>query len=62
MKRATIRFSLELCVSYPDYLDDDWVSNQYLSSDRFSTLPFNGEPGGVIAASSSVEELIRHGE
>lgn len=47
MKRATIRFSLELCVSYPDYLDDDWVSNQLLDWKRGELWPL---PAAILPA------------
>jgi hypothetical protein len=32
MKKATIKFSLELGVSYPDHLDSESVCDQYLAS------------------------------
>jgi hypothetical protein len=59
MKRATIAFSYVLDIAYDDSLDDEWVCEQFLRSDRFSTLHFEGEPGIVEACSYGVEELRR---
>ena len=59
MKSATIKFSYVLDIAYPDHLDDEWVCEQFLRSERFSTLHFEGEPGIVEAASYGVEELRR---
>ena len=54
MKKRTIKFHLELEVEYPDHLDDDWVSEQFLMSPRFSTEVFKGDPGVVMSALSGV--------
>jgi hypothetical protein len=59
MKRATIAFSYVLDIAYDDSLDDEWVCEQFLRSDRFSTLHFEGEPGIVEACSYGVAELRR---
>jgi hypothetical protein len=56
MKTQIIRFHVDLEVSYPDHLEDDWVREKYLSSDRFSVEGFPGEPGIVTCAHSHMEK------
>lgn len=61
MKTQNIRFHLNLEVSYPDHLDDNWVQEQYLSSDRFSVEGFPGEPGTVISVSAGIDKSETRG-
>lgn len=56
-KIVRVKFELELDIAYPDNLSDDEVSEQYLSSDRFSISHFDGEPGTVLAAARGVREV-----
>lgn len=56
MKKQSITFTFTIDVAYEDHLCDDWIGEQYLSSDRFSTLSFPGEPGSVLATSTGIEK------
>ena len=58
MKFLKIKFHLDLELYVSDALDADWVAEQYLSSDRFSTKGFHGEPGGISSAVSGMTETI----
>jgi hypothetical protein len=53
-----IKFNLELEILCQDNLDDEWVAEQYLLSDRFSTRNFQEEPGIVVLAASNIQEKI----
>lgn len=59
MKTLRIKFHLDLEVVIPDAYDQDWLADQYLSSDRLSIDPRPGEIGVVVCASSGVTEIQR---
>lgn len=59
MKHLRIKFELELEVACDDAFDPKWIGDQYLSSERFSTLSFKGEPGAIWSAVSGVKKVVR---
>jgi hypothetical protein len=58
MKLLKINFHLDLELYVSDALDASWVAEQYLSSDRFSTNNFHGEPGSIVCAVSGITEKV----
>ena len=61
MKRATVKITVELEISYSDVFDDDWVREQYLSSPRCSIEEQNKEVGYHTCSSAGVD-LIRRSD
>ena len=60
MKSLSITFSFQLDVVCANYLDSEWVADQFnLNSARFSVVHIHGDPSLVVvqAASSGVESV-----
>ena len=53
MKKRSLTIVVTLEVVYEDFLDDDYIKNEFLCSDRFSTLQLNGDPPAIVISAYS---------
>ena len=58
MKTVSVTIEAEYDLCHSDELDTEWVANNLLSSDRFSTQPVSGDRFAIRAASSGIRSAV----